>query len=315
MHGVMHVMAGALIDGQGRVLLAQRPPGKHLAGLWEFPGGKLEAGESPVDGLVRELREELGVEATMGEPLISVPWRYGERVLRLDAHRVDQWRGEPASLDGQALQWCLPREVDPLMLAPADRHILCALQLPTRCLVTPDEVASEPSVAQWQQRIEAALSAGARLVVLRFPQWPSSRVRELAAALLPAVRTHAADVLLSGDVQGALALGAPIGVQLKAAQLADLTQRPLPWNQRVGASCHDAGELAQAAAIADFATLSPVDVTSTHPDAAPLGWPAFGAMVEATPLPVFALGGMTEMHTQAARDAGAQGIAGIRGFW
>ncbi|WP_329742527.1 (deoxy)nucleoside triphosphate pyrophosphohydrolase [Dyella sp. A6] len=122
----LHVMAGALIDGQGRVLLAQRPPGKHLAGAWEFPGGKLEPGESPLQGLARELREELGVaiDPSTATPLIRVPWQYGERQLLLDAWCVTRWQGEPASLEGQALRWAEPAGVDALSLAPADRVIL-----------------------------------------------------------------------------------------------------------------------------------------------------------------------------------------------
>lgn len=124
---MMHVMAGVLLDPAGRVLLAQRPPGKHLAGCWEFPGGKLEPGESPADGLVRELREELGILAVAGSALVQVPWRYGERALLLDAWTVRQWQGEPASLEGQALRWQMPAQVDPAALAPADRQILAAL--------------------------------------------------------------------------------------------------------------------------------------------------------------------------------------------
>lgn len=125
----MHVMAGALIDAGGRVLLAQRPPGKHLAGAWEFPGGKLEPGESPLQGLVRELREELGVEIDPASavPLTQVPWSYGDRQLLLDTWCVTRWEGVPASLDNQALRWAEPALVDPEALAPADRLILQAL--------------------------------------------------------------------------------------------------------------------------------------------------------------------------------------------
>jgi len=126
---VMHVMAGVLLDGEGRVLLAQRPPGKHLAGMWEFPGGKLESGEARFAALARELHEELGVLVQHAEPLIEVPWNYGERALLLDAWRIDQWQGQPQSMEGQALQWQLPVDVDPQQLAPADRLILQALLL------------------------------------------------------------------------------------------------------------------------------------------------------------------------------------------
>lgn len=125
----MHVAAGVLVDADGRVLLAERPPGKHLAGHWEFPGGKLEPGETVIDALRRELHEELAIEAGIVEPvpLIEVPWRHGQISLRLIAHRVHSWQGIPQSCEGQSLAWLLPSAVDQATLAPADRHILQAL--------------------------------------------------------------------------------------------------------------------------------------------------------------------------------------------
>ena len=310
---VMHVMAGVMLDSQGRVLLAQRPPGKHLAGLWEFPGGKLEAGEAPADGLVRELHEELGVEATIDESLIHVPWRYGERRLLLDARVVRRWQGEPASLDGQALQWCEPADVDMNLLAPADRHILRALQLPARYAITAD--VPPTAFEEWEQRVWRAMDTGEKLVLLRFPQWPVQQVRELAASLLGEARSHGTHLLLSGDVEGALLLGESVGVQLKAKQLTEWHERPLPVTQWVGASCHDAHDLQRAMQMADFATLSPVALTATHPGAAPLGWDQFERLVDTSAVPVYALGGMTMEHLKTARQAGGQGVAGIRGFW
>lgn len=125
---VMHVMAGVLLDDKGQVLLAQRPEGKHLAGFWEFPGGKLEAGETPLAALARELREELGIDLRHARPLIRVPWRYGERELLLDVWRVSSWGGEPRSLEAQPLRWWLPASIDPVLLAPADRVILAGLR-------------------------------------------------------------------------------------------------------------------------------------------------------------------------------------------
>lgn len=127
---VMHVMAGVLLDDNGCVLLAQRPAGKHLAGFWEFPGGKLEAGETPLAALARELLEELGIHVRDAEPLVRLPWRYEERELLLDAWRVSSWRGKPRSLEAQPLQWMLPASVDPMILAPADRVILAELTAP-----------------------------------------------------------------------------------------------------------------------------------------------------------------------------------------
>lgn len=124
---VMHVMAGVLRGDDGRVLLAQRPAGKHLAGMWEFPGGKIEPGETPEAALARELEEEIGVIAHHATPLIQVPWQSMGREMLLDAWVVDQWDGEPRSLEGQALQWLLPTQVDLAILTPADGPILRAL--------------------------------------------------------------------------------------------------------------------------------------------------------------------------------------------
>ena len=120
----LHVMAGVLRRDDERLLIAERPPGKHLAGLWEFPGGKLDPGESPFDGLRRELAEELGIRIDAAEPWIVLPWRYGELSLALDTWRVLAWTGEPQALERQRLDWVDPAALDPARLAPADREIL-----------------------------------------------------------------------------------------------------------------------------------------------------------------------------------------------
>jgi 8-oxo-dGTP diphosphatase len=312
---VIHVMAGVMLDSAGRVLLAQRPAGKHLAGQWEFPGGKLEPDEAPEPALIRELREELGIEAEPGEALIRIPWRYEGRSLLLDARLVRRWRGEPASLEHQALQWRAPAEVDLAALAPADRPILQALRLPAVYPITPADLAPE-SFEIWSSRLRDAISAGERLLQLRLPLWPASLVRTLASQLLPHARQHGATLILNGDIDGARQLGQGVGVQLKATQLMALGQRPLPLHQTIGASCHDAAQLALAGnGLADFATLSPLAATATHPAAAPLGWPAFRSLVESAALPVYALGGMSRADLPEARAMSGQGVAGIRGFW
>ena len=249
----LHVLAGALRDREGRVLLAERPAGKHLAGLWEFPGGKREPGETPLAALSRELDEELGVTLLEAAPLIRVPWRYHERDLLLDAWCVTRWRGEPRSLEGQRLQWRLPIQAEPATLAPADRAILQALRLPPHYLVTPAE-ALPAERELWFERIGRAIEAGERLLQLRLPRWPREQVRAFAAALLPLARRHGAQLLLNADTEGAQALG--VGVHLTGTQLAALDNRPLTLRQTVGASCHDAAQLAQALRLgADFATL------------------------------------------------------------
>lgn len=307
----MHVMAGVLLDDRGRVLLAQRPAGKHLAGMWEFPGGKIEPGETPPAALSRELDEEIGILVIRARPLIQVP----SQGLLLDAWRVDAWEGDPHSLEGQSLQWRSPVDVDPAILAPADRAILQALRLPPHYLITPADVL-EAGYDTWLERIAAAIVAGQTLIQLRLPRWTTDRIHNLVCDLLPWAHRHGADLLLNGDIEGARMLG--VGVHLTSGQLATLQGRPLPFSQRVGVSCHDAFQLAQSAAIeADFATLSPVAVTTSHPAAttAPLGWSRFQTMASSAALPVYALGGMALAHLELARQHDAQGVAGIATFW
>jgi 8-oxo-dGTP diphosphatase len=129
---MIHVVAGALFDERGRVLIAQRPPGKHMAGGWEFPGGKVESDEQPLHGLQRELREELGVEVMDAEPLIAYEHGYSDRRVMLDLWLVTQFSGEPRSVEGQPLQWVTLDELETVGLLEADRPMIPALRAARR---------------------------------------------------------------------------------------------------------------------------------------------------------------------------------------
>jgi 8-oxo-dGTP diphosphatase len=126
----IHVVAGALADADGRVLIAQRPRGRHLAGRWEFPGGKLAAGEEPYAGLQRELAEELGVAVRSARPLIRLRHSYPHGHVLLDVWQVTAYEGEPQALDAQALAWAQPDELPRYDLLEANRAIVTALRLP-----------------------------------------------------------------------------------------------------------------------------------------------------------------------------------------
>jgi mutator protein MutT len=130
----IHVVAGALIDAEDRVLIAQRPPGKHLAGGWEFPGGKLRAGEDRRAGLRRELREEIGIEISTPRPLLRLRHTYPFGQVSLDVWVVRHYLGEPRALDGQALRWCTQSELESAELLPADKPVVAALRLPERLI-------------------------------------------------------------------------------------------------------------------------------------------------------------------------------------
>ena len=128
MSPLVHVVAGALFDAAGRVLIAQRPAGKHMAGGWEFPGGKLDEGEDALAGLKRELREELGIEAHAAQRLLSYEHAYSDRSVLLDLWLVTRFSGEPQSLDAQALQWVDLDQLEHVGLLEADRPMIAALR-------------------------------------------------------------------------------------------------------------------------------------------------------------------------------------------
>jgi 8-oxo-dGTP diphosphatase len=299
------------VDATGRVLVARRPEHVHQGGRWEFPGGKLRPGEGRREGLARELDEELGIRPTVARPLIHVIHDYPERRVGLDVWRVTAWAGQLRPREGQPLAWRAPAELDPAAFPPADRPVITALRLPDRYAITP-----EPDDRDgFLRALEGCLSGGVRLVQLRARSWPGDRLLELAGSAVALCRDHGAALVVNGDPALARAAGAA-GVHLSARALATLERRPLPPSMWVGASCHDAGELARAERLgADFAVLSPVAATGSHPDATPLGWQRFEALVAACRLPVFALGGLAATDLPRAWAHGAQGIAAIRGLW
>lgn len=123
------VVAGALVDADGRVLLTQRPEGKSMAGLWEFPGGKVEPGEVPEATLIRELREELGIDvaASCLAPLTFASHRYEAFHLLMPLFVCRRWNGIPQPLEGQALKWARPAELRQFPMPAADVPLIAAL--------------------------------------------------------------------------------------------------------------------------------------------------------------------------------------------
>jgi mutator protein MutT len=176
------------------VLIAQRPAGKHLAGGWEFPGGKLEPGEERLAGLARELREELGITIGTPRPLIRVRHAYPSREVLLDIWVVARYRGEPQGLDGQALRWCTQDELATADLLPADKPIVGALRLPERLteISSPYYAVDAASAGKLRgvscsnvAEALAAASAGADFLVMRSELPNADLVSVCEAVLLP----------------------------------------------------------------------------------------------------------------------------------
>ena len=305
----LEVVAGVLRDRQGRVLLAQRPAGKHLAGTWEFPGGKLESGESAAGGLRRELEEELGIRVSRSSPLLSLTHAYPEKIVRLQLREVHVWDGEPHSREGQPIGWFDLEAVHQLPMPAADRPMVKALSLDPRYLISPDPARFSTKtefLAGW----EASLAAGYRWLQLSAPKLTREALLALARACSALTRRHGARWLIDADAELAEQVGAD-GVHLAAAKLAGCQSRPLAESSLVCASCHDAADLERAGDLGlDFVILSPVLAPRAQPQEDGLGWAEFERLCAASPLPVLALGGVGPEDLARARECGAFGVAG-----
>lgn len=306
----VEVAAAVIERPDGSFLMASRPQGKVYAGWWEFPGGKVEPGESARHALDRELHEELGIAVKTAYPWINRAYDYEHARVMLRFFRVTEWEGEPHPHEGQGgLAWSSAAHPDVEPILPANGPILRALELP---LVYGISAAADLGESAFLGRLERALAGGLRLMQLREKAMPAARLADLGQRCMALCRRYGARLVVNGDAELAARLGA--GVHLTARQLATLDARPdLPW---VGASCHDAGELARAVAIgADFVVLGPLAATASHPGAAPLGWPLFSRLIADYPLPVYALGGLSRTDLTTARLAGAHGVAMRSGAW
>ena len=315
MSKIVEVAAAVMLRADGQeFLLAQRPEGKVYAGYWEFPGGKVEPGESVREALIRELQEELGITVTACSPWLTKQFTYPHATVRLHFWRVTAWDGEigiTAPLEHAAVNWekCgKSASVAPIL--PANGPILKALSLPTTMAITMAE--TEGTEVQ-VERLEAALSNGLRLIQIRDKNWPSAQRLWFAEVVTRLVHNHPnALVLVNDDAHIARGVGAD-GLHLSSASLIECTQRPdFEW---VGASCHNALELAKAVELGcDYALLGPVLPTLTHPEASAMGWAEFTRLITDCPIPVFALGGMQGDMMLEAQQNGAHGIAMMRGW-
>ena len=290
--------------------MAQRPQGKAYAGYWEFPGGKVEAGETPHHALVRELHEELGTEVKTAYPWLTRVFTYPHATVRLNFFRVTSWQGEPHGREGQLLSWQRLPDLTVAPILPANIPIMRALQLPHLYAISN---ATELGMEIFLQRLQLALNSGLRLLQIREKSWERSVLRELALRAVELAHASGARVLINGDIELAREVAAD-GVQLTGVQLAACLERPDV--ELCAASCHSAEELQRAADLGlDFALLSPVLPTKSHPGAANLGWDSFAAMAASSSIPVYALGGLQMQDMEMAWQSGAHGIALLRQAW
>ncbi len=312
MSKVVEVAAAILLreeNSHSEFLLAQRPEGKVYAGYWEFPGGKVEPGESLREALVREIQEELGVTIDRAWPWLSCEFTYPHARVRLKFFRANSWHGEISPIEHSGIVWLkIGGEIPVSPVLPANGPILRALELPPIYALTN---AAENGIEAELSKLEGALNKGLRLIQIRDQTLSAEQRLDFARKVMQLAQKHRnALVLVNDDEALAREIGAH-GLHLSSARLAQITQRPpFEW---VAASCHNGEELSRASALnLDFAVLSPVLPTTSHAQAEGIGWEAFARLIERSSLPVFALGGMKPELLDLARENGAHGLAMMR---
>ena len=328
----IEVAAGIITRPDGSLMLGQRPEGKPWAGWWELPGGKIEPGETTLQALARELKEELDIDVRDATPWVTYVHEYPKTIVRLAFCRVTAWDGEPRGMEGQALAWVRPDQpitVGPVL--PATEPPLRWMQLPDHYLIS--NIGSSAQLTAWLDKLKHALDTGIRLVQFREPAWAAQANAEALAAYQEVLRlcrqAGALCLVNSCHPQDWWALAD--GVHLRAADA--LALAGTSNNDAAGPSAHSLAAEALRARIpgviavsahtaedlhaarrlqADFAVLGHVLPTPSHAGVAGMGWAGFRALAEDAGLPVFAIGGQSPQTLQQARQHGAHGIAGMR---
>ncbi len=304
----VHVAVGVIKNACGKILISRRDESAHQGGLWEFPGGKVEPGETVEQTLVRELKEELDIAVNTAKPLIKINYSYPDMTVLLDVWSVENFSGSAKPCEGQPLKWVSAYELTEHRFPAANQPIINAVGLPHRYAIL-----AGSDVDNLQRNLQVILAKDVKLVQLRQKSLPVSEIASFLATAQRICRERNVRLLLNSGVAGAFDLAVD-GLHLTSADLMQLTCRP-PGLRWLAASCHDIEQLQHAERIgADFAVLAPVMPTATHPGAKALGWDRFAMMIERINLPVFALGGMRAADEERCRRRGGQGIAGISVF-
>ena len=306
----IHVAIGILQNSRGEVLLARRPEGTHLEGYWEFPGGKLEPGESVNQALLRELDEEVGIQPGNGFPFMRKFHDYPDRQVVLHTWLFPFVKQQGRGREGQELRWFSPADIQSLRTPPANNAIVDAICRPRQIAIT----SPSNTLAEFKDQLQGFEARGVRLVYIRQKQL---KVDVLSAWVADALASSSLDALrfLASGLDTELQATGRVGEHLSTAKLMETRHRPVTSGVLLSAACHNLEQLQRAEQLeADLVFLSPVLATDSKPGRAAMGWQAFGKLAAQAYVPVYALGGLSERDLPQARQQGAVGIAGIRCF-
>lgn len=301
---VVEVAVGVVFAPDGRVLLGSRPAGKPFSGYWEFPGGKIEAGESVAAALARELDEETGILIGTPLPWVTIEHVYPHAHVRLHFMRVRDWSGTPEGREGQQLRWFSVADAMPAPLLPAALPCLRWLGWPE---VMGLSSAGSLGVDRFLERLGHAFGDDLGAIIVREPLFDVEQARSLTIEIAAMAKEHAARVMVSSRHGHATAEVAG-GLHFTEGHLMTCDLRPsLP---HVGASVHSRASIDHAASLGlDYAMLGTVAASASHPEGPVLGWPGFAALALDAAVPIYAVGGLSRRDLRDATLSSAHGIA------
>ena len=306
----IHVAVGVIKTDEKHVLISKRPQHLHQGGLWEFPGGKVDAGETVQQALARELHEELDVNVRKCEPLIQIPYDYGDKHVLLDVFIVNEFTGMPHGKEDQEIRIIHIDELAQYDFPAANRGIVSALQLPHLYMITRES----SHASELLTGVEQAIKNGIRLIQFRDHALDSEEYLTRLQQLDELCSASGA-ILIANTAMENFTRCDVAGFHLTSQRLMKCDQRPINRSKWLGASVHNEEELQHALVIGvDYVVLSPVKPTPSHPGVVPMGWENFHAITKQASVPVYALGGMTRDDLAIALQHGGQGIAGISLF-
>lgn len=301
-----------MVDENGYVLLTKREKNTHLAGYWEFPGGKLNDGESFKQALRRELAEEIGFTLHDCHTLINFKYVYSDRQLHFQVFKLAVQRHTIVNNEGQNIQWLQKTQLHTVKLPAANKIILNALLMPNLYAIADANVFADDLLLQ----VERQLKAGAGMIQYRTQDQASDAIMENGLAIKELCDEYNALMVLNSEwhywdkIQ-------PHGVHVKSADLARLKQLATSrLNYRViSASCHTSEQARMINSMEiDSALVGSVNTTMTHPQQKPLGWTGFSKLCAHIDRPVYAIGGCRVSDIITSQVYGGHGIAAIRGI-
>ncbi len=306
-------IVAALIESRSQtILLARRRSPPELAGMWEFPGGKIEDNENPETALRREIREELGLEIGACVFFMRTIKTESNRVMDMQIFRVLNWQGQATGKEGQEIVWAPRDSLSHYQMPILDQPIATALSWPQKILITPEPFEAD----HFLEKLAHALTLGVAWVHLRSRKLSSNKLKILAKEVRNLTFQHGVKASFNNNIALALELGFD-GAHFPSNQTHSFVPRnELPKGFLLGMSCHHAIDIQTANKIGfDYVFISPIKKTTSHPEQSELKWTGFRTLLEKSNGPAFALGGLSNADLKQAINAGALGIASISAFW